>query len=81
MTSDNKHSPVSHISDSIVENLLLSFNVTSLILSKGTMFPVIDSCSCFSVLWMMVIYSRIRKKGHPGKLILIKRTGFKHLME
>lgn len=80
MTSDNECSPVSHISDNIVENLLLLFNVTSLILTKAILFPLIGSC-WFSVLWMMVIYSRIMKKGDPGKLILIKSTDFKHLIE
>lgn len=47
MTSDNECSPVSHVSDKIVENLLLLFNVTSLILTKGTVFPLIGSCWLF----------------------------------
>jgi len=43
MISGNECSPISRVSDRIVENLLLLFNVTSLILIKGTVFPLIGS--------------------------------------
>lgn len=44
-TSDNECSPVSHVLDSTVENVLLLCNVTALILTKGTALPLTGSSS------------------------------------